>query len=285
MKKSIIILILLCSITICYSQNRDLQFDVKFYNTIDSYVVFPKKEKDTTYAYGFVYMDSSAGITFRYYGTMKLNNGVFISSEKNPEYKMMIYRLDSNTSNVYVFNENDIKSLQLPTTPAWLATYKSDEDTAEYMKDVGNKLNRVGGSQAALNYLEKAYSIEPHLNGLEFELAFAYNALQQFEKAIPVLKKAIQNDSNNFLFYKELGYAYKYLGKIDEAEKTYKEGIKLTTNNTIRAEMSLNMAHSYFELKNRVKFNEWAKITRESSKPDSQFSKYLDMFENDWDKK
>lgn len=287
MKKTILSIALLLIFNLGYSQDKaeDLKFDTKFFNAIDKYVVFPKKEKDSAYAYGFIYIDQSAGITFKYFGTIKLNNGTFISSEKNPEYQMMIYRLDGNTSNVYILNESQIKSLELSNNPEWLKIYKSDENTAEYMKNVGNKLNRVGGSETALNYLEKAYIIEPHLVGLEFELAFAYNALKQFDKAIPVLENAIKNDSNNFLFYKELGYSHKFSGKVDEAEKTYKKGIKISSNDNIKAEMALNMTHTYFELKNRIKFDEWAKLTREYSKPDSQFSKYIDMFENDWDKK
>lgn len=287
MKKTILYLICLLLINLVHGQNLndELNFDTKFFNAIDKNVVFPKNKKDSTYAYGYIYIDQSAGLTFRYYGTFKLNEGTFNSIERKSENSMMIYRLGRNTSNVYILNESQIQTLELSNTPEWLEIYKSNEDTAEYMKDIGNSLNAVGGSQTALKYLEKAYTLEPHLDGLEFELAFAYNALKQFDKAVPVLENAIKNDSTNYLFYKELGYSYKFLGQVDKAEKTYKKGIKISSNDNIKSEMALNMTHTFFELKNREKFDEWSQLTRQYSKPGSQFSKYIDMFENDWDKK
>ncbi|MGB1309552.1 MAG: tetratricopeptide repeat protein [Oceanihabitans sp.] len=286
MNKVFSALVVFLLINFCNAQNTSdtLKFDTQFYNAIDQYVVFPKKEKDSTYAYGFIYIDEMAGVSLRHYGTLKYNKGVFIHSIKNKEYQMNIYRLNKNTSPVYTLKENEFKNLKLPTNPDWLATYKSDAATPEYQKNIGNALNAVGGSQTALSYLEKAYAKEPHLEGLEFELAFAYNALKQFKKAVPVLKNAIKNNAEDFLFYKELGYSYKFLGEIDKAETTYLKGIEIATNNYMKAEMALNMAHSFFELKNKEKFKEWAKITKEYSQPNSQFFKYIDMFEKEWDK-
>lgn len=49
--------------------------------------------------------------------------------------------------------------------------------------------------------------------------------------------------------------------------------------------MAINMAQTYFHLKNRKKFDEWAKLTKKYSKKNSQYSKYIDMFEKEWDNK
>ncbi|MDC3388908.1 hypothetical protein OAX11_05305 [Flavobacteriaceae bacterium] len=286
MNKSITTLLIFHIFNLGYSQDKTegLKFETKYYNAVDHYIAFPKKAKDSTFSFGFIYIDQMAGITFRYMGKFKTNDNNFILYEKNPEHLIMSYRLERNTSNVYVLNEKQIKSLELSKIPDWLKIHKGNENTTEYMKDIGYILNAVGGSQTALSYLEKAYTLEPHLEGLEFELAFAYNALKQHDKAIPVLENAIKNNSNNYLFYKELGYSYKFLGQIDNAEKTYKQGIKISTNDYMKAEMAFNMTHAFFDLRNKEKFEEWSKLTRKYSKPESQIAKYIDKFENKWDK-
>ena len=107
----------------------------------------------------------------------------------------------------------------------------------------------------------------------------------QFEKAIPVLEKAIKNNPKNYYFYRELGYSYLGLNNIDEAEKTYRKGIKMSDNDFEKSEMSVNMAQAYFKLKNKKKFNEWAELTRKYAKENSQYVQYIDHFEKNWNKK
>ena len=96
----------------------------------------------------------------------------------------------------------------------------------------------VPSVEKALFYLHKAYKKEPHHKGLEFEIAYAYNHLGQYEKAIPILEKALKNDSKNYFFYRELGFAYSKQNKLDIAEKTYKKGISLSDNKFEKSEMA-----------------------------------------------
>ena len=103
------------------------------------------------------------------------------------------------------------------------------------------------------------------------------------EKAIPVLDKAISNNPKNYYFFRELGFAYVKQNKIPLAEKTYQKGIKMSDNDFEKSEMALNMAQGYFKLKDRKKFDQWAKITRKYAEPNSQYAQYIDMFEKEWD--
>jgi len=284
MRLTIITLLLISNIG--YSQNKltDLNFDTKYYDAVDSWVVFPKKATDSTFAYGFIYIDQMAGITLRYGGTLKIEKDKFVSTEKVTN-SMVIHRLTKNTSNVYVFNDKQISELDLQKEPEWLETYKSNENTAEYLKDIGNHLNHAGAVEKALVPLLKAYEIEPHLKGLEFELSFAYNALKKFNKAIEILEKAIENNPNDYQFYRELGYSYMNLEQIKEAEKTYLKGIKISTNDFEKSEMCVNMAQAYFIKKDEKKFNKWAENTLKYAKEGSQYAKYIEHFKKDWNKK
>ncbi|WP_226294242.1 tetratricopeptide repeat protein [Aquimarina algicola] len=127
--------------------------------------------------------------------------------------------------------------------------------------------------------------MEPHFDGLEFELSFAYNHLGQYEKAILILKRAIENNPKYFYFYRELGFSYKNLNRIEKAEKTYRKGIKMSNNNFEKSEMAINMAQSYFELRNKEKFDEWAKLTKKYAKKGSRYAQFIDLFEQKWNEK
>ena len=104
-------------------------------------------------------------------------------------------------------------------------------------------------------------------------------------KSIPILEKALKNDSKNYSFYRELGYAYSKLNKLDMAEKTYKKGISLSDSNFEKSEMAVNMAQGYFLIKNKAKFDEWAKITKTYAEKGSQYAQYIDFFEKEWNSK
>ena len=171
--------------------------------------------------------------------------------------------------------------MELPKVPEWLAVYKEGSDKVGYLKNIGYHYNAVGASNLALEPLEKAYEIEPHFDGLEFELAFAYNALGQFDKAIPIMESAIENDKQNFRFYRELGFSYKNLKQIGKAEIIYRKGMKLTKDKSQKGEMAVNMAQSYFQVKDKEKFKEWAKLTRKYSEKNSRFAQFIDAWEEE----
>lgn len=285
MRIIIISLILLSNIGFSQNHLTDLNFTTEYYYAVDKWVAFPKKETDSTYAYGFIYLDNQAGFTFNYESEFQLNDHGIKNIKRDSTVGSFKYRLDPNTSLVSVLNEDQISALNLPNKPEWLSIYKEDAEKVEYLKNEGYHFNHVGASKLALTPLLKAYKINPHFDGLEFELSFAYNHLGQFGKAIPILEKAIQNNPNNSYFYRELGFAYINLNQIQKAEETYLKGISITENNFEKSEMSVNMAQAYFKIKDKTKFTEWAELTRKYSKEDERFVQYIEYFEQNWDKK
>lgn len=287
MRITILTLILISNIGFSQNNLTELKFDTKYFNAVDNWVAFPNKDTDSIYAYGFIYLDNQAGFTLNYEGKIQIadNNLKLIAKDSSNIIGFMKYRLEPNTSLVSVLTENQISALNLPKEPEWLLIYKEGSDQIDYLKQEGYHYNHVGAYEQALKPLLKAYGIDPHFDGLEFELAYAYNHLGQFEKAIPILDKAIENNPKNYYFFRELGYSYLGLNQIDKAEKTYRKGIKMSDNDFEKSEMSVNMAQAYFKLKNKKKFDEWAELTKKYSTKDKRYLQYIEQFKQNWNKK
>lgn len=61
------------------SAQSDLIFKNRFVESEDRWVAFPKS-KDSSFAYGFIYIDATAGLTLHYEGKFTIDkNGKFIA--------------------------------------------------------------------------------------------------------------------------------------------------------------------------------------------------------------
>lgn len=281
------LLVLLLIQTYGFSQNAKtkLNFETKYYDAVDKWIAFPKQTQDSIFAYGFIYIDQTAGFTFQLEDFFTVKKDSLISLSKvDKKSTILKNRLESNSSNVHILTKKQRQELKLPNEPEWLGIYKKAEDDLEHLKQLGYHYNHIGACKNALKPLLKAYVINPHYDGLEFELAYAYNVLKQYKLAIPVLEKAIKNNSNNHFLYKELGYAYANLKDAKNAEKVYINGIKVSKDDAIKCEMAVNMSQLFFKLKNKKKFKKWAAITRSYGKSAPQYIEYIDYFEKELEK-
>lgn len=273
------------SIGLSQSNKTELNYNTKYYDAVNEWVALPSKETDSVNYYGFIYIDEQAGFTFHMDGSFNFINGNMSLVESLGETSNIKYRIPSRWTNVALIPKNQLAKLNLPEQPEWLQYYVETPPSTSYLKSIGYFYNHVGASHQALSSLLKAYQKDPHYKGLEFELAFAYNALQKFDKAIPILENALKNQPKNALFYRELGYALINTKQFEKAEKTYLKGIEISDKNSEKSEMAVNMSHTYFKLKNRKKFDEWAQITRKHAPKNSQFLLYINKFEEEWNKK
>jgi len=281
MKKLLLVSLLVSNF--CFGQNKGLEFTEKFYDAVDKWVAFDSRAGDSTYIVGFIYVDMQAGFTFNYESKFTITNEGFkiIPEDRKSLAK---YRLGENTANIAILSDEAIKQLGLPQEPDWLKYYKEVENDNAYFVSLGLHLNAVGASHKALEPLLKVYEQDPHFKGLEFELAYAYNATQQFDKAVDVLNSAIKNDPKNFWFYRELGFSHIHQNQPDDAEKAYLQGMELTTDKSQKSEMAFNMTSYYFTHKNRPQFEKWAKLTKQYADTNSQYYQYTNYFEENWDK-
>ena len=259
------------------------QFNTKFYDAIDKWVVFPKSDKDSLYSFGFIYLDVMAGPTFQYEGRINAG-GKVLEKIKDPTTKTssLKYRLGPNTNVIHVLSDLETKQLDLKPEPDWLATYKSG-DKISYQAALGSMYNANGKPDIALGILEKTYSKDKKNEKLLFELAYSYNALNRYNDAIRVLSEALKVQPNNGLFYKELVYAYAKVDKLDAAEKTYKDFIDKAINKEYRYETAYNLVYTYFLKADKEKFEKWAAEVEKSNKP--QFVKNIEAMRKNWEKR
>lgn len=279
------IILLLAFFIVGQLSANDFKFDKEYYRCENKWVILPKKDTDTSFITGFVYLDREAGFTFSYEGDITTKDGHdYYTERQTSKESRIIQRLPTNCVLMAIVPEGLLNQSGLPAEPSWLAIYRKGEDEIKGLISRGWHFNHVGGSDIAIPLLLKAYAIEPHAESLEFELSYAYNATNQFEKAVEVLNKAIKHDAKNFWFLRELGYAYVHLDKVADAEKTYKKGIGMSSEKVQQSEMAFNMTGVYFRKKDKKKFDEWLAIAKKYTDADTPYYEPLQKLEANFGK-
>lgn len=217
MKTFILIISFFTSIC-CVAQDK-LNFDSKPIDCENKWVVFPS-DSSGSYSYGFIYMDSQ-GLTLDIAGSFKINNnGKFLIS-KNEEGSSMKFRLQPNKSLVAIIPESFFAEFNISKTPDWLKAYQEDENSTNRLFRWAITYNAWNECSKGLTFLEKVKTIDPNYKELKTEIAFSYNCLKQYEKAIVILKEAIKQKPDDAYAHKMLLYSQVYNNQLPDAIKTY----------------------------------------------------------------
>lgn len=248
-----------------------LEYNKRFVECEDQWVAF-RPEKDSSQVFGFIYIDAEAGLTLQAEGSFTIGaDGHFIPKKmmENGAYKI---RLQPNNVKVAILPPDRLKELGVSQIPDWLHFYKDTKDTIGRMVRWGYYYNHWGESAKALTYLEKAYKLDPAYKGVEFELAYAYNALEQFDKAVPVLTTALERpEAEPCLLYKELCYAQMFLNRMNEASASSLKGIEACEDVQLKAEMAYNMAYQFYKRKDKENCRNWAAEVQKWTKPGNRY--------------
>jgi tetratricopeptide (TPR) repeat protein len=226
---------------------NSLVFEHRYAECEDRWVVFTKG-KDTSYMFGFIYIDPQAGLTFNYEGKFKIGDkGEFIPEKL--EGGNVKVRLEPNKKLVAFVPENKFAELKIKKTPDWLIHYKTDTSSIAHLYRWGFIYNGLEECAKGLTYLEKAQKINPNFKGLAVELAFSYNCLQQYEKAITVLSSALEAAPKDAYTHKELVYAYVKLEQLDKAAERCKKAIDVCSEKKYNGEMCYNILQTFYQKK------------------------------------
>ena len=237
-----------------------LKFDKRFVESEDKWVAF-ERDKDSTYSFGFIYIDAEAGLTLNSEGHFKIDNlGKFIPT-KNDSFTLKI-RLQPNKVLVAFIPESKFEELKITAIPEWLKYYKTDTATIERLYNWGFMYNGWDECSKALSYLEKAQKINPKFKGLAVELAFSYNCLNQFDKATAVLKEALVQNPTDAYTNKELIYAQIKSGQLDKASESCKKALSICTDKTYNGENCYNLLHEFYLKKDKKNFMLWLEETK-----------------------
>jgi tetratricopeptide (TPR) repeat protein len=233
-----------------------LNFNKRFVECENKWVAL-KTAKDSVYAYGFIYLDLSAGLSVREEGSFKITKENVFVPTKLSATATYTARLQDNQVKVAWLPSEKFKELEVTDPPSWLAIYKADTTSAAWLFRWGFVYNGGNEITKALSYLERVKKIDPKYPGLDFEFIYAYNASNQYDKAIAIINDAIKSRPNDGNLYKELVFAQVNSNQLNKAEETYKQGIA-HCGIDVKIEMAFNILYIYFQQKNKEKFNYWA---------------------------
>lgn len=278
--KNIVVLFFVFFAITTYAQ--DLKFEKRFVQSEDKWVAFPA---DSTGAYplGFIYIDSQAGLTLDYKGSFRINDNGKFTLEKNELEGSMKYRLKPNNVLVAFIPESKFVELGIEKTP-WLGIYKEGEGSISRLYNWGYRYNGWGECEKALEFLEKANTIDPDYNGLQVELAYSYNCLKRYKDAISVLQKALKNNPTDAYTNKELIYAEAHSGQVEVAKKSCRNAFKVCKDESFHAENSFNVLQVYYLNKDVANFNKWLAEANEWFIKDEKFSSYIENMKKELNK-
>ncbi len=211
--------------------------------------------KDNSLTFGFVYIDTQAGLTLDVAGTFKIVDNIFVPSKR--ENSSMKVRIPLNNNKVAIIPLEKLKELEVDSVPDWLKIYKGENTSVARWFRLGFTYNLWEKCEQALVYLDKVKAIDPNYKGLKFEYAFAYNTLKQFDKALVVLNDAIKEDPKDCYLHKEIVFAQMNLKKPELAAASAKIGIETCNDNAIKGEIAYNVSQQYYLLKDKEAFKKW----------------------------
>lgn len=254
MKKIITLLVLFCVYHI--SAQSKIQFNKRFVESEDKWIAFPA-DSTGAYPFGFIYIDSQAGLTFDWEGNFKIDaTGEFIPEKRKVEGQVK-YRLQPNDNLVAFIPESKYSELNISKEPDWLKNYKTDEGSIGRLYKWGFMYNGWNECEKGLEFLERAQKIDPEYKGLRVELAYSYNCLKQYQKAVDILKIALTKEPLDPYVNKELVYAETKNGNLKEAEDVCRKVFKEVTDKTYNAENAYNILQAYYIQKDIKNFNNW----------------------------
>jgi tetratricopeptide (TPR) repeat protein len=259
-----------------------LKFDKRYVESEDKWVAFPMG-KDSAYAYGFIYIDASAGLTLNYEGTFRISqSGSFVP--KKLDSTSMKVRLKPNNVHVAFIPDDKFNELNIDAIPQWLKYYKSDTNSIERLYRWGFLYNSWNECAKALTYLERAEKLNRKFKGLAVELSFSYNCLNQFDKAELVLEEEIKMNANDAYVNKEYIYTLARNNKIDKAAKQFETTLSKLQDNQYNAENCYTILKSYYDQKDKVNFNKWFDILQKQPIENKMITNNADRMKADINK-
>ena len=277
MRYSLILLTLFT--TNLYAQNL-LQFDKRNIQCEDKWIAY-QMDKDSSYTFGFIYIDSKAGLSFNYEGKFKIEkNGTFnkLINEDEKEVGFKKSKIQPNRIAIAEIPEEKFKELHIEKIPNWLKACKTEENSVDRLYCWGYMYNSWNECEKALLYLKKADKINPKFKGLQTELGFSYNALGKFDEAEFTLKKAINDNPEDCYALKELAYTYTKLMNFEKVAETYLIMINCTEHNFIQ-ETAHNLAYEYFKIKDTINFIKWKTEAEKWSNSENKYTKNLNYMQ------
>ena len=270
MKNIIFAVFLLISL----QSSAQLTFDKSILDCEDKWVAFPQ-ESNGLYKYGFIYLDSKYGLLFDYGGSLKIDSTGKIRAFPKEEGSMTKVPLNPNKALLAIIPETYFEQLKISKVPDWLSNYKMEEGSVDRLYSWGAIYNAWGEYQKGADSLEKAVKINSAYKGLDAQLAYSYNRLKQYNKAIEILKKALVSNPTDAFVSKEYIYALAKSQQLEAAKVSYRNSVKVCPDTTYLPENAYYILEGYFYKYDRVNFDKWLVETEAVMSSNEQIKKII----------
>lgn len=252
----------------------DLTFTTPFYEAENKYIVFTPKAEEKDLMLGVPYFDEAAGYSYKFLGSLNFDNG---KAEFTPAENDFIARWQNLDLKVAVLPEARIKELTFPSYPEFLKAYQTDKLDKDYLLDKLSFQNGSGYSNLALPKLEELRKEGYKSAKFYFELAFAYNALDQFSKAEDAVNEAEKNNFHDELMMKEMHYALLHQNKLSPAADYLQTNFKNFQSQLYKSEGIVNQIINFFNNKDVKNTEKWIKIYKSEIGKDQYKSRVDDI--------
>jgi tetratricopeptide (TPR) repeat protein len=222
---------------------------------------------------GYVYVDSTAGVTLELHGDVELaQGGALIRRPSELEGKArLILRIDSNIP-VACLSDEQAAQVGLPREWEFREIYKDPRPPGPHYTSWASHINQIGASERALELVKLARAESYSSPKLELEEGYALNALGRYDEAIGSLRKAAQRFPDDVEIAAELAYGYLSLHQYPQAIELYRRALSLDTKHASsrRWQFASNIARAYEQLGDTKRSGEWLERSAEWKKQQEQ---------------
>jgi hypothetical protein len=248
--KYLLILLLLCAIG-AKAQNG-LTFDKRLLDCENKWIAI-SLDSESRYAYGFVYLDYSAGLTFDLYGSFTVDSGAYKPKIINNQRS----RITPTEVKVAIIPAERLKELVVEEFPTKYKNYAGNNNTNyRYIKFI-----QIFNSWKEYNMASKYV-----LALSETERGFPSYIEEDPTDKNKKIRKTFEITTANFSHYAKKEEAYKrdiftltQANKMEEAEQAYLHALIYCSNEAAKADMAYNITYQYYKNANREKFDFWCK--------------------------
>lgn len=273
MNKMLLILFTILSFSL--QAQVELSFDKLFIECEDQWVAFPMDDEGS-HVFGFIYVDPEAGLTINSEGSFKYFDDGSLEVSRIKETNVKV-RLTPNNTKVAIIPNAQLKALEVEEVPEWLHFYKTELNTAEVQYNRGFMYNAWNQCQEALPFLLKAKTINPDFEGLIVEIAYSYNCMGDYSKAIELLEEEIKKNPKDAYINKEFIFSVTKTQDIKKASTQYYKSKKEIKENPYNAENCFNIMQFYFKEGDKKNFKKWYKELKKLPIENENIKNYADL--------
>lgn len=242
--KYLFILLLLCADG-AKAQNG-LKFDKLLIDCENKWIAI-SLDDGIKYAFGYVYLDNSAGLSFKLKGSFIIENNVYLPKEA-PELRS---RIEPSEVKVSVIPSKIFAELKIENSPSELKYIGKNNSRDRYLilAQTNRKWKRF---KLAEKYDDLASGTYTHFrfDGGEFVTETVSS---------PQKTRKIKAFNGNYTdSYKQEIFWLAQANKMRAAELTYIDAIRYCDDEVAKADMAYNIAYQYYVMSDIKKFNIWS---------------------------